>query len=102
MCLVAAAVLAAIPGLIIWGTSAVLPRRASHMLGRALVRAALLLFLALSASRITAILTNYSASTHIYRYLPEVGALPCLQPPGNVPDNMWGLCAGNLLPWLQA
>ena len=72
MCLVAAAVLAAVPGLIIWGTSAVLPRRASHMLGRVLVRAALVAFLLLSASRITAILSNYSASMHIYRYLPEV------------------------------
>lgn len=72
MCLVAAAVLAAMPGLLVWATAAVLPRRAAHLLAGHTPRLTLLLCLVLSASRITAILGNYGAPMQIYRKLPEV------------------------------
>ena len=76
MCLVAAAVLAATPGLVVWATTAVLPRQAAHLLARATPRAALVLFLVLSASRIAAILSNYSAPMRVYMSLPEARVSP--------------------------
>lgn len=76
MCLVAAAVLAAAPGLIVWVTHAVLPRTASRMLANTAGRLALALVLLLSASRIAAVLGNYSAPMRLYRHLPPV-SLAC-------------------------
>ena len=90
MCLVAAAVLAAAPGLVAWASSAALPRHASHLAGKLAVRGALLAFLVLSTSRITAILLNYGAPMHVYRHLPEVGL-----------DLLMGPCLYTARPWLH-
>ena len=83
MCLVAAAVLSVAPGLMVWATTAVLPRRAAHLLANTALRMALLLFLMLSASRITAILANYGAPMRIYRHLPEARSHLCNATPCN-------------------